>query len=123
MIQRIAFASCYAYSPAGDSRICARSRLLRALLKEADAHFMTRYAERVHEQMHPPSVLAGFFLSDDVLIPVPRSAPKTGGAWPAAELAHALVKERRGLRNVARPAQNLRSAQIGNFRQGLSAQR
>lgn len=96
MIQRIAFASCYAYSPAGDSRICARSRLLRALLKEADAHFMTRYAERVHEQMHPPSVLAGFFLSDDVLIPVPRSAPKTGGAWPAAELAHALVKERVG---------------------------
>ena len=96
MIQRIAFASCYAYSPAGDSPICARSRLLRALLKEADAHFMSRYAERVREQMLPPSVLAGFFRSDDVLIPVPRSAPKTGGAWPAAELAHALVKERVG---------------------------
>jgi glutamine phosphoribosylpyrophosphate amidotransferase len=92
MIERIPFASCYVYSPAGDSAICARSRLLRALLKEGDAHFMTKYAVRVRQQLEPTSQLAGFFLSDDVLVPVPRSAPKVGGTWAAAELARALVQ-------------------------------
>jgi hypothetical protein len=92
VIERIDFASCYVYSPAGDSAICARSRLLRVLLKNADAHFMIKYAVRVHQQTAPPALLAGFFLRDDVLVPVPRSAPKVGGTWPAAELAHALVQ-------------------------------
>lgn len=92
MIESIDFASCYVYSPAGDSAICARSRLLRVLLKNADAHFMIKYAVRVHQQTAPPALLAGFFLRDDVLVPVPRSAPKVGGTWPAAELAHALVQ-------------------------------
>jgi hypothetical protein len=92
MIERIPFASCYVYSPAGDSAICARSRLLRALLKDGDAYFMTKYAVRVRRQMEPAAVLAGFFLRDDLLVPVPRSAPKVGGTWAAAELAHALVK-------------------------------
>jgi predicted amidophosphoribosyltransferase len=92
MIDSVAFASCYVYSPAGDSAICARSRLLRALLKDGDAHFMIKYAVRVRQQMLPASVLADFFLSGDVLVPVPRSAPKAGGAWPAAELARALVQ-------------------------------
>ena len=93
MIERIDFASCYVYSPAGNSAICARSRLLRVLLKHADAHFMIKYAVRVHQQTAPPALLAGFFLADDVLVPVPRSAPKVGGTWVAAELARALVQE------------------------------
>jgi hypothetical protein len=93
MIEGIAFASCYVYSPAGDSAICARSRLLRALLKEGDAHFMIKYAARVRQQLEPASQLAGFFLSGDVLVPVPRCAPKVGGTWVAAELARALVRE------------------------------
>jgi hypothetical protein len=93
MIDRLAFASCYVYSPAGESAICARSRLLCALLKECDARFMVRYAVRVREQTQPPSVLAGFFLSGDLLVPVPRSAPTVGGAWAAAGLAQALVRE------------------------------
>ena len=93
MIDGVAFASCYVYSPAGDTAICARSRLLRALLKGGDAHFMSKYAARVRLQLQPASRLAGFFLSGDVLVPVPRSAPKVGGTWAAAELAHALVQE------------------------------
>jgi hypothetical protein len=93
MIHGVAFASCYVYSPAGESAICARSRLLRALLKGGDAHFMTKYAVRVRQQMLPASVLAGFFLPGDVLVPVPRCAPKLGGTWAAAELANALVQE------------------------------
>jgi hypothetical protein len=93
VIESISFASCYVYSPAGDSAICARSRLLRTLLKEGDAHFMIKYAVRVRRQMEPPARLAGFFLPGDVLVPVPRSAPKVGGTWAAAELARALVRE------------------------------
>jgi predicted amidophosphoribosyltransferase len=93
MIERLAFASCYVYSPAGESAICARSRLLRTLLKEADVHFMNRYAARVRQQMEDASVLTGFFRAGDVLVPVPRCAPKAGGTWAAAELARALVQE------------------------------
>ena len=66
---------------------------MRALLKDGDAHFMIKYAVRVRRQMLPASVLAGFFLSGDVLVPVPRSAPKAGGTWAAAALAQALVQE------------------------------
>jgi hypothetical protein len=93
MIESVAFASCYVYSPTGDSAICARSRLLRALLKEGDARFMIKYAVRVRQQLEPASRLAGFFRSDDLLVPVPRSAPKVAGTWAAAELARALVQE------------------------------
>lgn len=93
MIARLAFASCYVYSPDGESAICARSRLLCALLKEGDARFLVKYAARVREQTQSGAVLAGFFLSGDLLVPVPRSAPKVRGSWAAAELAQALVRE------------------------------
>jgi predicted amidophosphoribosyltransferase len=93
MIGALDFASCYVYSPTGKGSICARSRLLRALLKEGDARFMTQYAVRVREQALLPARLGGFFFAGDVLVPVPRSAPKSGGTWVAAELAQALVEQ------------------------------
>jgi len=93
MIAALTFASCYVYSPTGNGLICARSRLLRALLKDGDARFMIQYAVRVREQARLPARLGGFFLAGDVLVPVPRSAPKTGGTWVAAELAQALVQQ------------------------------
>lgn len=101
MIASVAFASCYVYSPAGTCAVCARSRLLRALLKDGDARFMTKYALRVRQQTEPSSRLAGFFLANDVLVPVPRSTPRSGGTWAAAELAHALVRE--GVGSLAWP--------------------
>jgi hypothetical protein len=116
MIDGVAFASCYVYSPAGDSLICARSRLLRALLKEGDEHFMFKYAVRVRQQMEPASQLAGFFLADDLLVPVPRSAPKVAGTWAAAELARALVEAGvgsatwPGLRRISAVAKSATSA-------------
>jgi hypothetical protein len=116
MIDGVAFASCYVYSPAGESGICARSRLLRAFLKEGDEHFMFKYAVRVRQQMEPASQLAGFFLADDVLVPVPRSAPKVGGTWAAAELARALVEAGvgsamwPGLRRISAVAKSATSA-------------
>jgi adenine/guanine phosphoribosyltransferase-like PRPP-binding protein len=93
LIGTLAFASCYVYSPKGNGVICARSRLLRALLKDGDARFMIQYAVRVREQTRQSARLGGFFLAGDVLVPVPRSAPKTGGTWVAAELAQALVQQ------------------------------
>lgn len=93
MIGALTFASCYVYSPTGRGLICARSRLLRTLLKEGDARFMIKYAAQVREQARMSARLGGFFLADDILIPVPRSAPKTGGTWVAAELAQALVQQ------------------------------
>jgi predicted amidophosphoribosyltransferase len=93
VIRRLAYASCYVYSPAGKGAICERSRLLCALLKEGDAHFMVKYAVRVQQQAEQCSQLAGFFRDTDVLVPVPRSSTKACGTWVAADLARALVHE------------------------------
>jgi hypothetical protein len=93
VIENLAYASCYVYSPAGKGAVCERSRLLRALLKEGDAHFMIKYALRVQQQVEPWARLAGFFRSDDVLVPVPGSSPRVRGTWASADLAHALVHE------------------------------
>ena len=101
MIRRLVYASCYVYSPGGKGAICERSRLLRALLKEGDAHFMVKYALRVHQQAEQCSQLAGFFRDADVLVPVPGSSPRVCGTWAAADLAGALVQE--GLGTMAWP--------------------
>ena len=93
MICSLAYASCYVYSPAGRGAICERSRLLRAMLKEGDAHFMIKYALRVHREAGPSAKLTGFFDSNDVLIPVPGSSLRRHGTWAAADLAQALVRE------------------------------
>ena len=73
--------------------VCEHSRLLRALLKAGDAHFMLKYALRVYQQAQESPQLAGFFGSDDLLVPVPGSTPSTcGSTWVAADLADALVQ-------------------------------
>jgi len=91
-IAKIAYASCYVYSPAGTGVVCEHSRLLRALLKAGDAHFMVKYAGRVRQQAQESPPLAGFFRSDALLVPVPGSMPNTcGRTWVAADLADALV--------------------------------
>jgi predicted amidophosphoribosyltransferase len=74
--------------------VCEHSRLLCALLKAGDAHFMLKYAVRVHQQAQKSPQLAGFFRATDVLVPVPGSAPKPcRDPWVAADLADALVHE------------------------------
>jgi hypothetical protein len=94
VIRAIAYASCYVYSPAGTGVVCERSRLMRELLKAADASFMPKYALRVRQQARELPLWEGFFSATDVLVPVPRSTPYiAGGLWAAEELALALVKE------------------------------
>ncbi len=89
----IRFASCYVYSPAGAGVASERSRLLRSLLKEGDAHFMDRYVDRVRQQVAEPS-LAGFFCSSTVLVPIPGCSPRVRGGRAIADmLASALFSE------------------------------
>jgi hypothetical protein len=92
VIRTITYASCYVYSPTGTGAVCERSRLLRTLLKAADASFMQKYACRVRQQAEDSPQLAGFFGATDVLVPVPGSTPYTaGGSWTAEHLALALL--------------------------------
>jgi predicted amidophosphoribosyltransferase len=98
-MREVAFASCYIYSPAGVGPVCERSRLLRQLLKAGDPRFMARYALQVYQQSQDRRQLAGFFRPDDVLVPVPGSAPKSSAArWVAADLADVLAREGLGVR-------------------------
>jgi predicted amidophosphoribosyltransferase len=102
MIRNLPFASCYVYSPSGTGVVCERSRLLCALLKEGDTHFLIKYAARVHQLAEASAQLAGFFHAADFLVPVPGSTPRPArSAWVAADLADALVRE--GLGSVAWP--------------------
>jgi predicted amidophosphoribosyltransferase len=97
MMRKVAFASCYVYSPCGSCPSSARSRLLRALLKAGDARFIFKYALRVRQQASDCSALAGFFGSSDVLVPVPGSEPRSpaasSGMTVTEHLAVALVRE------------------------------
>lgn len=71
------------------------SRLVRSLLKAADERFIEIYAVRVHQQQEGGcAALRGYFGDDDILVPVPGSAPASANrAWGAAQLAEALVSE------------------------------
>lgn len=94
MIRDVAFASCYVYSPSGAGAASERSRLLCTLLKDADARFIAKYAVRVRQQVVGGSPLAGFIGPNDVLIPVPGSAPLPAGVPSVTErLAGALVDQ------------------------------
>jgi hypothetical protein len=93
MITHITFASCYVYSPCGSSAACARSRLLRTLLKAGDAHFIVKYAFRVRQQVADQSPLAGFVCPYHVLVPVPGCSRTAAGTKTVAEhLATAMVE-------------------------------
>jgi hypothetical protein len=92
-IRRITFASCYVYSPCGSGAACERSRLLRAMLKSGDSHFIVKYAFRVRQQVADESPLAGFVCPYHVLVPVPGSARSAAGNMTVAEhLAMAMVE-------------------------------
>ncbi len=93
-IRNVTFASCYVYSPSGSSAASERSRLLRALLKSGDAHFIFKYAVRVRQQVAGTSPLAGFLCPHNLLVPIPGSARTDGGSLSIAEhLALALLQE------------------------------
>ena len=94
MISAVTFASCYVYSPGGSGIASARSRLMRSLLKDGDAYFMDKYADRVRQQVAEGPSLSGFFDSTSILVPIPGNAPRPPGtASVANSLAGALLSE------------------------------
>ncbi len=53
-----------------------------SLLKAGDTRFIFKYAVRVRQQASENPGLAGFFDAGDILIPVPRSVPRSrAGVW------------------------------------------
>ena len=107
-MRAVTFASCYVYSPGGAGASSVRSRLMRSLLKERDAYFIDKYADRVRQQVAEGPSLAGFFCASSVLVPVPGSLPRTRhDASVADRLAQALLGEGlgygiwRGLRRIS----------------------
>jgi predicted amidophosphoribosyltransferase len=97
MIRSVTFASCYVYSPGGSGVASERSRLMRSLLKDRDAYFMDKYADRVRQQVAEGLSLAGFLDAGSVLVPVPGSALRSGVPSVADHLAGALLSEGLGL--------------------------
>lgn len=92
--RRVAYASCYVYSPQGTSDVCERSRLLCALLKSGDRYFIDKYVDRIQREVAEHDQLSGFFSAADILIPVPSCTPG-GGVNAPARLAEVMF--RRGL--------------------------
>jgi len=97
MIRAVTFASCYVYSPGGSGVASERSRLMRSLLKDRDAYFMDKYADRVRQQVADGPSLAGFLNAGSVLVPIPGSALRPREASVADHLASALLSEGLGL--------------------------
>src|SRR5687767_7535240 len=85
LIEPLAYASCYVYSPRGEGEICGRSRLLRTVLKEGDRHFLWKFASRVHEKTADDGAFGGLFDEGTLLVPVPGNALRTDGALSVPE--------------------------------------
>ncbi|HEX3848418.1 MAG TPA: phosphoribosyltransferase [Steroidobacteraceae bacterium] len=93
IIDRIGYASCYAYSPAGTDRVSERSRALCTALKSGDEQCIRRCAARVRQQSIDLERFAGYFDRGGILVPVPGSIQRAGARWIAERIAHALIEE------------------------------
>ncbi|HEX4243872.1 MAG TPA: hypothetical protein VHZ53_20825 [Steroidobacteraceae bacterium] len=93
IIERVGYASCYVYSPAGADRVSERSRALCAALKSGDERCIRRCAARVRQQSLDLRRFAGYFDRGGILVPVPGSTQRTGPRWLAERIAEALIEE------------------------------
>ena len=75
MIDRLAYAAGYAYSPRGNSDVSQRSRQLRDLVKGANPETLPQIAARV-SQWVTAGEFPDFFGADTTLVPVPGRAPR-----------------------------------------------
>ncbi len=79
MIERLEFASCYAYSPRGITEPSLQSKQLCYRIKAGDAEALGLAAERVRA-FHESGAFPGFFGADVTLVAVPGRAPLAPGA-------------------------------------------
>jgi predicted amidophosphoribosyltransferase len=75
LIDRVAYAAGYAYSPRGNSEVSQRSRQLRDLVKGANPQTLPQIAARV-SQWAAAREFPGFFGPQTTLVPVPARAPR-----------------------------------------------
>jgi len=85
------FATCYVYSPKGESEVSQRSRQLCARVKSGSTKWLRSYAATAHQEVNHGGALGEFFGDHSVLVPVPKYEP-SGHAilWVARRLALAL---------------------------------
>ena len=100
-IDRVAYASCYAYSPRGTDRLAERSRILCGALKAGDERCIRRCAARVRQQSVDLGRFSGYFDRGNILVPVPGARQRDGLNWVTERIAQALICE--GLGDSAWP--------------------
>ncbi len=84
------FATCYSYSPKGESEVSQRSRQLCARVKSGRTQYLKSCADTVHQEVNH-GVLHEFFPNHTVLVPVPSfRAAENRTVWVANRLASAL---------------------------------
>lgn len=84
-LERIPYATCYAYSPRGQGAVCACSREVRRRLKSGDQPSLLRYAQRVREQAVRDAAYSEFFGEGVTLVPIPASRRYVPGATLVSE--------------------------------------
>jgi len=85
---RLQFATCYAYSPKGDSEISQRSRQLCARVKNGSTRWLRTYVASVYKEVSQQRRFCGFFNEHTLLVPIPNSPWSTRTSfWVARRLA------------------------------------
>jgi hypothetical protein len=84
VIDRLEFASCYAYSPRGTTEPSLQSKQLCYRIKAGDAEAIRLAAERVRA-LHESGAFPGYFGTDVTLVAVPGRAPLAPGAVSRTE--------------------------------------
>jgi hypothetical protein len=85
------FATCYVYSPKGESDVSQRSRQLCARAKSGSTKWLRSYAAAVHQEMVHGTTFREFFADQGILIPIPDYRPPgQATSWAARRLALAL---------------------------------
>ena len=94
IVDALAFAACYVYSPSGSCAASERSRRLCVLLKAGNRKYLEICAAQVRFVTGDRSAFGRFFDGASVFVPVPGSAPtQRGEPSVAMDLATALVRE------------------------------
>jgi hypothetical protein len=89
---RLLFATCYSYSPKGESEVSQRSRQLCARVKSGSPKWLKHYVTNVHHEVTHNGRFHGYFDEPPALVPVPEFRSSTPQpAWIARRLALELL--------------------------------
>jgi predicted amidophosphoribosyltransferase len=88
---RLQFATCYTYSPKGDSEVSERSRQLCARVKNGSTKWLRSYVASVHQEVARKRRFCDIFSDHTLLVPIPNGPSSTRTShWVARRLALAL---------------------------------